>query len=227
MIRLLAVLMIISIQGCSTKEPESTYAPKTLAKIVRDKEVQKCIEEKNPYTLGSYHVMKEGETLYRISKNYNVKVSELIELNNIDDHTDIDIGKTIYIPGAQIGEFVWPLNGLLTSGFGKRGRKLHSGIDISADKGTPIKSIADGLIVSSSKNLKGYRDYGRVVIVYHGKGITSVYAHNKKNLVKTGTCVKKGQVVAEVGSTGNATGNHLHLEIRKNGKPVNPLNYLE
>ncbi|NIT14634.1 MAG: peptidoglycan DD-metalloendopeptidase family protein, partial [Candidatus Dadabacteria bacterium] len=125
------------------------------------------------------------------------------------------------------GGYEWPVRGLVTSRFGTRGRKFHSGIDISARKGTPIRAIADGFIVQSSNKLEGYGKYGRVVIINHGMGITSLYAHNRKNLVNSGTCIKKGQKVAEVGSSGNATGSHLHLEIRKNGKPVNPLIYLE
>jgi murein DD-endopeptidase MepM/ murein hydrolase activator NlpD len=220
-------LPIIAIAACSTKEPGITHYPTEFEKTVSQKKVLECIKEKSSYSYNKFHIMKKGETLYRISKRYNVSIKELIEINNIDDHTDIKIGKIILIPGAEFSEFQWPVKGLLTSGFGNRGRKLHSGIDISADKGTPIKSIADGLIVNSSNKLKGYRKYGKVVIIDHGMGITSLYAHNKKNLVKAGTCVRKGQIVAEVGSSGNATGNHLHIEIRRHGKPVNPLIYLE
>ncbi|NIX15118.1 MAG: peptidoglycan DD-metalloendopeptidase family protein, partial [Candidatus Dadabacteria bacterium] len=133
--------------------------------------------------------MRKGETLYRISKKYGVSVAKLIELNSIDDHTDIEIGTLIRIPGtSKYAQYEWPLKGKLTSKYGKRGRRLHSGIDISADKGTHIKAVADGLVVESSNKIKGYSNYGRVVEIYHGSGITSLYAHNKKNLVKKGTC---------------------------------------
>ncbi len=227
MIKLLAVLLIIILQACSTKEQQTIYDPSLLSKIELDKKVLECIKEKSSYAYDKFHTMEESETLYRISKRYDVSIKELIEINNIDDHRDINIGKIILIPGAKFSEFKWPLKRPVTSGFGKRGRKLHSGIDISADKGTHIKSIADGLILNSSSSLKGYRKYGRIVVIDHGMGITSLYAHNNKNLVKAGMCVKKGQIVAEVGSSGNATGNHLHLEIRRYGKPVNPMIYLE
>ena len=227
MIKLLALFLVITIQACSTKKPDPIQKPSQLSKIELDKKVLECIKEKSTYSYDKFHTMEEGETLYRISKRYNVSIKELIEINDIDDHTDIKIGKIILIPGSEFSEFKWPVKGTLTSGFGKRGRKLHSGIDISAHKGTPIKSIADGLILNSSDNLKGYRNYGKVVIIDHGMGITTLYAHNKKNLVNTGACVKKGQKVAEVGSSGNATGNHLHLEIRRHGKPINPVIYLE
>ena len=228
---LLLFLMTAALQGCSIKKPEPippTYTPSELSKNIIDKKVKGCIEEDNNYTFDKFHIMREGETLYRLSKKYNVTVSKLIEINNIKDHTDIDIGTLIRIPqSGYTSGFDWPLNGRLTSKFGRRGRRSHSGIDISADKGTHIKAVADGLVVISSNRLKGYSNYGRVVEIYHGNGMTSLYAHNKKNLIKQGACVKRGQVVAEVGSSGNATGSHLHLEIRKNGKPVNPLIYLE
>ncbi|HSG30345.1 MAG TPA: LysM peptidoglycan-binding domain-containing M23 family metallopeptidase [Thermodesulfobacteriota bacterium] len=230
-IKLLVLFLIVTLQACGTKKPEPVLPaepPSTLSKKYIDTKVQGCIKEKSSYTFNKYHIMREGETLYRISKKYDVSVAKLIELNGIEDHTDIEIGRLIRLPGsAKHAQYDWPLKGRLTSKYGKRGRRLHSGIDISADKGTHIKAVADGLVVESSNKIKGYSNYGRVVEIYHGSGITSLYAHNKKNLVKKGTCVRKGQSVAEVGSSGNATGNHLHLEIRKDGKPVNPLIYLK
>ncbi|NIP39130.1 MAG: LysM peptidoglycan-binding domain-containing M23 family metallopeptidase [Candidatus Dadabacteria bacterium] len=232
-VKLLVLFLIIAITGgaCGTKKPEPVIPAQTPSPLSRkyiDAKVQECIKEKSSYTFNKYHIMKQGETLYRISRKYGVSVGKLIELNNIEDHTDIEIGRLIRIPGsAKHAQYEWPLKGRLTSKYGKRGRRLHSGIDISADKGTHIKAVADGLVVKSSNRIKGYSNYGRVVEIYHGSGITSLYAHNKKNLVKKGTCVRKGQSVAEVGSSGNATGNHLHLEIRKDGNPVNPLIYLK
>ena len=103
---------------------------------------------------------------------------------------------------------------------------MHEGIDIAAPKGTPIHAAANGLIVASSSSLKGYSGYGRIIIIDHGKGIRTLYAHNSKNRVKSGSCIRTGEIIGEVGSTGNSTGNHLHFEVRKNGRPVNPSNYL-
>jgi murein DD-endopeptidase MepM/ murein hydrolase activator NlpD len=102
----------------------------------------------------------------------------------------------------------------------------HEGIDIPAPKGTPIRAAANGLIIASSSNLRGYSGYGRIIIIEHGKGIRTLYAHNNQNRVKSGSCIRSGEIIGEVGATGNATGNHLHFEVRKNGRPVNPLNYL-
>lgn len=78
----------------------------------------------------------------------------------------------------------------------------------------------------SGRSLDGYSRYGKIVIIEHGGGVKTIYAHNKKNLVRAGECVKAGEIIAEVGSSGDATGPHLHFEIRKNGKPVDPLRYL-
>jgi murein DD-endopeptidase MepM/ murein hydrolase activator NlpD len=82
------------------------------------------------------------------------------------------------------------------------------------------------LVIASAGNLDGYSGYGKIVIIEHREGIKTIYAHNKKNIVRAGECVRTGEIIAEVGSSGNATGSHLHFEIRKDGKPVNPLKYL-
>lgn len=158
---------------------------------------------------------------------YSVSVEELLEVNNITDHTDIDTGTRLVVPGAVVAQgVVWPLRGKLSSRFGPRGRRYHFGIDIPAPKGTPIKAAADGLVLVSANNMKGYSGYGRIVIIEHGNGIRTLYAHNSKNIAKSGACIRAGEIIAEVGSTGRSTGNHLHFEVRQNGKAVNPLNYL-
>jgi len=221
-------LPALIITACGSKKPVKTQrAPIVLDKIEKEDIARRCISFDRTSDKPRYHIMKKGETLYRLSKKYNVTVEQLIKENNIEDYTDIDTGRAVIIPGSNIISFDWPLNGKITSRFGNRRRKFHSGIDISAPKGTHIRAVADGLVLLSGNKENGYSNYGKVVEVYHGEGITSLYAHNRKNLVEAGSCVKKGQKIAEVGATGNATGNHLHLEIRNNGKPVNPLIYLD
>ena len=174
-----------------------------------------------------YHTLKKGETIYRVSVMYDVSVAKLIDVNNIRDHTDIDTGTRLIVPGAvSLNGIVWPLRGKLSSRFGPRGRRYHWGIDIPAPKGTPIKAAADGLVIASSDNLKGFSGYGRLIIIEHGSGIRTLYAHNSKNIVKSGKCIRAGEIIGEVGSTGKSTGNHLHFEVRQNGRAVDPLNYL-
>ncbi|MEN2993801.1 MAG: M23 family metallopeptidase [Thermodesulfovibrio sp.] len=123
----------------------------------------------------------------------------------------------------------WPVKGEITSNFGKRQHpkygyeEIHTGIDISVASGTEVKATADGIVVFS-----GYQGRnGNVVVIKHGYGFTTVYAHNKQNLVHVGQKVKRGDVIAISGSTGSTTGPHLHYEIWKNNFPVNPLSYLK
>ncbi|MDD5285947.1 MAG: M23 family metallopeptidase [Desulfuromonadaceae bacterium] len=118
----------------------------------------------------------------------------------------------------------WPVDGKFSSGFGMRihpqtGRKLfHSGVDFSAPKGTPVHVTADG-IISVAAWSKGN---GKIVVVEHGHGYSTVYAHNSRIDVKAGQTVKRGQVIAATGATGNATGPHVHYEVWKDGHFVNP-----
>lgn len=110
------------------------------------------------------------------------------------------------------GELLWPLDRQhqrITSNFGKRRWSFHEGTDIAAPGGSPVYAAHSGTVVSS-----GYvHGYGNIIVI-RGDGLLTVYGHNKKNLVRKGRRVGKGQKIALVGSTGNATGNHLHFEVR-------------
>ena len=117
----------------------------------------------------------------------------------------------------------WPVQGVLTSPFGRRGSRMHDGIDIGAKDGTPVYAAAAGTVVYSDSRLSGY---GRLIIIRHTKDLFTAYAHNQKLLVKKGMHVQAGQVVARVGHSGHATGPHLHFEVRLGTRPVDPLRYL-
>jgi murein DD-endopeptidase MepM/ murein hydrolase activator NlpD len=119
---------------------------------------------------------------------------------------------------------IWPTEGVVTSRFGWRwgGSDWHPGIDVAADSGTPIVATATGVVVASGWN----GGYGRQVVVDHGYGITTSYAHNSENVVSVGQTVKKGQLVAYMGSTGFSTGPHVHYEVQVNGTAVNPASFL-
>ena len=119
-----------------------------------------------------------------------------------------------------------PTSGIITSRYGSNDsvrNHLHSGIDIAAPYGSTIKAAASGTVTYSGNAGDGYGNY---VIISHGNGVTTVYAHCSQLLVSAGQSVKQGEVIAKVGSTGNSTGNHLHLEVRKNGVTLNPQNYV-
>ncbi len=130
--------------------------------------------------------------------------------------------------GSRPANFIWPVNGTVTSYFGWRihpilkVKKFHTGIDIAASYGTDIKASAGGKIIFAGW-LGGY---GNTVIIDHGGGYSSLYAHASAIIVSEDEEVSQGQVIARVGSTGYSTGPHLHFEVRVNGEPQNPLNYL-
>lgn len=118
-----------------------------------------------------------------------------------------------------------PVTGTISSRYGVRSRirrSNHTGLDIAATTGTPIKVMANGVVTNASYS----GAYGKLVKVDHGNGVETWYAHTSKMYVKKGQEVKAGDIIAEVGSTGNSTGPHLHLEIRLNGEHINPQEYV-
>ena len=119
-----------------------------------------------------------------------------------------------------------PVSGTITSRFGSNEsirNHTHAGLDIAAPKGTAIKAAASGTVTYAGNAGDGYGNY---VIISHGNGVTTVYAHCSSLLVSAGQTVSKGEVIAKVGSTGNSTGNHLHFEVRVNGVAYNPQYYV-
>jgi murein DD-endopeptidase MepM/ murein hydrolase activator NlpD len=123
---------------------------------------------------------------------------------------------------------IWPVVGWLSSTFGSRrdplngGADFHPGLDISADYGTPVKATAEGTIETA-----GWAgDYGNMILVKHGYGMSTRYGHLSRIVVGAGQTVHRGQVIGYVGATGRTTGAHLHYEIMMNGSRINPLNLL-
>jgi murein DD-endopeptidase MepM/ murein hydrolase activator NlpD len=193
---------------------------------------------------GQVHILRPGENLYRLSIFYGVPINAIVRANDIDDVTQLKVGQRIWIPGAKRGpatgslagagagsaghrpgdlDLIWPVRGKLSSQFGWRNGRGHDGIDIPAKSGTPIVAAAAGRVIHSGR---GLGDYGRVVIVKHEGYYSTVYAHNRRNRVNKGDFVEKGEVIGEVGSSGNATGSHVHFEVRHDRKPLDPLLFL-
>jgi len=123
----------------------------------------------------------------------------------------------------------FPVQGTISSTYGSRinpisgSSEFHRGLDISTTTGTPIMATADGVVVFSGWNGGG----GNVVVIAHGHGFSTYYAHNRKNTVQVGQSVKRGDIIGYIGSTGSATGNHVHYEVWHNGKNKNPISYTE
>lgn len=133
-----------------------------------------------------------------------------------------------YVPATNSGAMIWPITGPITSEFGWRshpifgGQRFHSGIDIGGDYGMPIHAAQSG-VVSHAGWIDGY---GNTVMIEHGGGIVTLYGHNESLAVDVGQYVNQGDVIAYCGSTGNSTGPHCHFEVRLDGEPVSPFNYL-
>jgi murein DD-endopeptidase MepM/ murein hydrolase activator NlpD len=203
----------------------------------------------------SRHTVKPGDNLYRIALRYGVSVDDLMRANGISDPTQLEVGRTLRIPGeserreglARSGggnactppedvkrgaqerareeadvAFGWPLRGRLSTCYGERHSRPHEGIDIATPPGTPVRAAEAGKVIFSGS----MGAYGRLVILKHEGSYASVYAHNDENLVEKGAFVEKGDVIAESGATGNATGPHLHFEIRRLERPDDPMLYL-
>ena len=198
------------------------------------------------------HVVRPGESLSVIARRYGVNAKALAEANRLARPYRLRVGQKLVIPGKTDlragGEsspppppappasyvlekpsfnglapaFIWPVEGYVSSEFGRRRRGWHAGIDIRADAGTPIFAAAAGTVYYSGWE----RRYGLVVKIQHAENFVTVYAHNLQMFVDVGDEVDQGQVIATVGRTGRATAYHLHFEVQNNGKVYNPLHFL-
>jgi murein DD-endopeptidase MepM/ murein hydrolase activator NlpD len=181
---------------------------------------------------GVYHRLERGQTLSILSQGYRVPVATLMEVNGIRDPERIPALTPIFVPGATRrlslptdGEpiFDWPLEGKITTRFCLEGKcRHHEGIDIDGNLGDPIRTAAEGRILLAEREGR----YGKAVLIDHGGGLNTFYAHASKLLVHAGEWVEKGQVIAEVGMSGNARGSHLHFETHLDGRPQNPVRFL-
>ena len=204
----------------------------------------------HPERKGVYHVVERHQTLYRICKTYGVDMDEVASLNRISDRGRIQVGQRLFIPGARkvlkvdiyiedvVTEsseedrgretikrrsFLWPVRGELVQRFEEAEERRHLGIDIRSPSGTPVKAAAEGVVIYAGNTVKGY---GNLVLLRHTEDYVTVYAHHQSNLVEEGMRVEGGQTIGRVGQTGRASGPHLHFEIRKKNRAVDPLPHL-
>ncbi|NOR80133.1 MAG: peptidoglycan DD-metalloendopeptidase family protein [Methyloprofundus sp.] len=217
----------------------------TLVVIAGEAGCQSVAVKKRDLSSSSYYTIKKGDTLYTIGLRSGHGYKQLAKWNNISPPYKIYQGKKLKLfsagkskKGTKKRKFnkknshissankkalklnwSWPVNGRVLKSFYATGNK---GIDIAGRVGQKIKSARSGVVVYSGSSLAGY---GKLLIIKHNYLYLSAYAHNRRLLVKEGQEVKKGQYIAEMGVGVNAKPS-LHFEIRKNGKPVNPLNYL-
>ncbi len=193
---------------------------------------------------GIYHTVGAKDTLESIAKAYKAKSADIINysLNQIDlRNPTIVAGQKLIVPGGKkeipvpqvqiyrgpvpagaqrgTGRFVWPTSGYLTQGF----KPLHRAIDIARALGTPIKASDTGYVVAAGWSNAGYGNY---IVIDHGNGFQTLYAHLSRIFVKAGDVVGQGAIIGHMGNSGRSTGPHLHFEVRKGGGQLNPLSYL-
>jgi murein DD-endopeptidase MepM/ murein hydrolase activator NlpD len=186
---------------------------------------------------GIPYTVRRGDSLLKISASMGVPLSAILDANDLESDT-ISPGTALFIPGARmrtedlklaLGElFVYPLRGRLTSPYGWRNdpisgvRRYHAALDLAAAEGTMIKAAMDGRVATVGNNAT----YGKFVILSHADGYQTLYAHMSVVSIRQGAWVAQGAKIGEVGSTGYSTGPHLHFAIYKNGRAVNPLDFI-
>lgn len=192
-----------------------------------------------PESTGFWYTFQRNDTLASVAEKFSTDMWVIQRENDIYDANDLVPGMKIFIPGivritssavkhkakiksSKTTKLIWPASGVISSGFGKRHGKTHTGIDITKDRGRKIIAAASGKVIFA-----GHKNgYGKTIIIDHGQGVKTLYAHNQTLYVKKNTWVRQGKQIAKMGSTGNSSGIHLHFEVIVNGKHHNPLRYL-
>jgi len=193
---------------------------------------------------GVYHKVVEGDTIAKIAKKYKVQPADIVNYgwNKLaDENQPLQVGSYLIVPGGEkpyvprtvsiyqgpvpkgarkgTGTFVWPVSGKITQAYWQH----HRALDIGAWMGSPVVAADSGYVVFAGWDNSGY---GNLIILDHGNGYRTYYAHLSKILVRIGESVGQGQRIGSVGSSGNSTGPHLHFEIRWNNVQRNPFGFL-
>ena len=195
---------------------------------------------KIPSMDGIVYTVKKGDSIDSVVAKYKIKMETLLDVNELSSET-LSVGQSLFIPGAALdnvtlknalGElFIVPISAPFrwTSPYGWREdpiakvRSFHTGVDLACPKGTPILASQSGKVVTVAQS----RVYGNYIILDHGNGYRTLYAHMSKTLAKKGTWVNQGAKIGLVGSTGYSTGNHLHFMVFKNDIRINPMTVLK
>jgi murein DD-endopeptidase MepM/ murein hydrolase activator NlpD len=183
---------------------------------------------------GIMHKVLQNETMDDIAKKYEISAASITTVNELFSE-NAKSGSNIFIPNARMDStklqeingdlFIWPVRGRITSIYGYRRspitglRSFHSGLDISANIGVPIKAAMSGRVIST-----GYNDiFGYFVVISHHSNYRTLYAHMSRIRTESGAYVRTNQIIGDVGNTGQSTGAHLHFQVYKGGLTVNPM----
>lgn len=182
---------------------------------------------------GVLYSVREGDTLWRIARLYRIEIERILTANARGAKDVLQPGEKLFLPGARpletraaaapasrSGEeaFAKPAGGVVSSPFGRRWGRMHEGVDIANDAGTPIRAALAGKVAHAG----WIQGYGYTVILEHRQGYTTLYGHMQQILAEPGAAVARGQVIGRMGSTGNSTGPHVHFEVRRDGELVDP-----
>jgi murein DD-endopeptidase MepM/ murein hydrolase activator NlpD len=198
---------------------------------------------------GDGYTVRSGETLSGIAQRLEVGLGELAKANGIRPPYRVDAGQKLRVPGGgevyrttvvdlgdaeprtvrlakgappplQGGDFLWPVNGKVIGKYGPIDQwRRRDGIDIAAPRGAPVLAAQDGIVAYAGSGIRGY---GEMILLRHDQGYITTYAHNASLLVDVGDVVRRGQVIARVGDSGDATQSMLHFELRKGRQPIDP-----
>lgn len=215
----------------AARSPESSNALET--------EANNIAETPRPTPTPILHTVREGESLLVIAANHGVAADLIARANDLWDPNRLRVGQTLIIPSPgylveaatseKPGELRmwWPLQGDITTYFGEEERYYisgaHTGMDIAANVGVPVRAAADGKVVVAWKRPD---NVGWHIVLDHGDGWSTLYGHLSEFAVDEGDTVERGQVIGAAGNTGFSFGPHLHFEIRRWGVPLDPLKYL-
>ncbi len=228
----------------------SPLEPSWLPEARPDSEAAQTLAQ--PETADQRYVVRAGDSLSTIADRHGLRLGELVAANSIEAPYRISPGQNLVIPPSEVelrrqspssqgigreqagplvpppplsaDGFIWPIQGEVIGTFEQNSAKGRSGgITIAARRGTPVRAADNGIVAYAGEALRGY---GQMILIRHAEGYVTLYAHNDALLADEGEVVRRGQVIAEVGSSGDVIGDQLHFELRRGTEPIDPAKIL-
>lgn len=225
-----SILALGSTLIISKQDPLLTVVATAEVTETREIPYQVTVQRDTKLPMGQRKVVEPGkpgreEVTYKVTRQ-NGRLVERVKLASKEIEpptTQVEVrGAMLMVASRSGGQLAWPVRGSISSPFGMRYGRMHTGVDIAARHGAPIGAAESGRVVHAGWG----GGYGRMVDIDHGGGVVTRYAHMSSIAVSVGKNVERGELIGYVGSTGNSSGPHLHFEVIVNGRQLNPMNYL-